>query len=55
MPDAILGMPFRKEFRAESDECRVSDTISEITRNGHKTSSRHVEVDGLAVFEKRLH
>jgi hypothetical protein len=55
MASTIVGMPFRKELRAESGECRVSDITNEIIQNGHAIANRHVEAEAPAVFEKRLH
>lgn len=55
MARTIVGMPFRKELRVESGDCRVSDIRNEIIQNGHATANRHVEAESPAVFEKRLH
>jgi hypothetical protein len=55
MAYTIVGMPFRKELRVESGECRVSDITNEITQNGHAIANRHIEAESPAVFEKRLH
>jgi len=55
MPKAIVEMPFRKELRAESDHCLVSDTASETTPDEHNTVNHRLDANSLTACEKRLH